>query len=286
MPPVSCRSSIAAAAAFVALATAAPAFAQGLELPAPSLKARVEQRVGLTDFKLDYSSPAVKGRKIWGDLVPHDKIWRTGANAATRLEVSKDFTFGDKTLKAGAYSLFTIPGKASWTVILNSNPTTSPQEPDAKTEVARISVKPAALPAVRERLTFIFSDSGDDGTNLDLEWEKLRVRIPIKVATKTQVAANIEEATGNAWRPHNASARYLLDNGGDLTQAMGFVDKSIAIRATWWNHWVKAQILAKQGKKADALAAAEQAQSLGKGDEAYEGFGKADIEKGIAGWKK
>jgi hypothetical protein len=228
----------------------------------------------------------VKGRKIWGELVPYDKLWRTGANAATRLEASKDFTFGDKAVKAGAYSLFTIPGKASWTVILNSNPEAPAQSPDEKLEVARITVKPVALPAPRERLTFIFSDTTDDATNLDLEWEKLRVRIPLKVATKQQVAAGIERATGDAWRPHWASARYLLDNGGDLQQASAFIEKSIAIRPTWANQWVKAQIHGKQGKKAEALAAAEQAQQLGKGDNTYESFFKADVDKAIAGWKK
>lgn len=275
-----------AAAAFVALSAAVPAFAQVLELPAPSPKARVEQRVGLTDFKLDYSSPAVKGRKIWGELVPFDKLWRTGANAATRLEVSKDFTFGDKAVKAGAYSLFTIPGKASWTVILNGNPSAPAQSPDEKLEIARITVKPAALPAPRERLAFIFSDTTDDGANLDLEWEKLRVRIPLKVATRQQVAANIEQATGDAWRPHSSAARYLLDNGGDLDQALGFVDKSIAIRSTWSNQWVKAQIHGKKGQKAEALAAAEQAQALGKGDTTFENNFKADVDKAMAGWKK
>jgi hypothetical protein len=285
MPIAPCRR-LLAAAAFVALSAAVPAFAQLLELPAPSLKARVEQRVGLTDFKLDYSSPGVKARKIWGELVPYDKMWRTGANAATRLEVSKDFTFGDKALKAGAYSLFTIPGKTSWTVVLNSDPSAPALSPDTKLEVARITVKPAALPASRERLAFIFSDASDEGVNLDLEWEKLRVRIPLKVATKAQVAANIEQATGDAWRPHSSAARYLLDNNGDLDQALGFADRSIAIRSTWSNQWVKAQIHGKKGQKAEALAAAEQAQTLGKGDQNFENNVKADVDKAMAGWKK
>ena len=98
--------------------------------------------------------------------------------------------------------------------------------------------------------------------------------------------ANIDKALAEAWRPHFASARWLLDNGGDLAQALGYVDTSIAIKPTWWNNWVRAQILAKQGKRPDAVAAAEKAQTLGKGDEVFEGFFKPQVAKAIADWKK
>jgi hypothetical protein len=259
--------------------------AQALEVPAPSPKASVSQRVGLTDFSVEYSSPGVKGRKIWGDLVPYDKVWRTGANAATKLTASKDFTIGDKQVKAGTYSLHTIPGKAAWTVILNSNKDANTGNYDEKLDVARVSVKPTALPAVRERLAFLFSDTTEDGVNLDLEWEKTRVRVPLKVDTKGQMQAAIEKATGDAWRPHYTAAGYLLGSGGDLDRAMGYADRSIAIQPTWWNHWVKGQILAKKGKKAEALASFKQAQELGKGDEAFESFGKGELQKSIDGVK-
>jgi hypothetical protein len=263
----------------------AVAFAQVIETPAPSPRARVEQRVGVTDFKVDYSSPGVKGRKIWGALVPFDKVWRTGANAATRLEVSRDFSLGDQKVKAGAYALYTIPGKSSWTVVLNSNPDGNAQEPDGKTDVARITVKPGTMPAARERMTFVFADTTDDSTNLDLEWEKLRVRIPLKVDTRGIVGESIEKATAAAWRPHFQAASYLLDSNGDLTQASAFIDKSIAIQSTWRNQWVKAQILAKQGKKAEAVATAEEARRLGASDKTYNDFFKGEVEKAIAGWK-
>jgi hypothetical protein len=273
------------AAACVALSASIAAAQQGLETPAPSPKARVEQRVGLTDFKLDYSSPGVKKRKIWGELVPYDKPWRMGANAATKLEASKDFTFGDKPMKAGAYAMYAIPGKTSWTIVLNSNFEGDATAPDAKTDVARISVKPTALPVARERMTFIFSDVTDDGANLDLEWEKTRVRIPLAVDTKNQVAKNIENATSNAWRPHTQAANYLFSSGGDLERALGYADKSIAIQPHWRNHWIRAQILGKQGKKAEAKAAGEQVLAMGKGDKVFEDFFKADVEKAVAGWK-
>lgn len=263
------------------------AFAQTApELPQPSPKARVEQRVGLTDFALDYSSPGVKGRKIWGGLVPFDELWRTGANAATTLKASRDFTFGGTAVPAGTYAVFTIPAKKTWTVILNTNTKVAATRGyEQKDDVARITVTPDSAP-LRERLAFQFSNTTDDSTRLDLEWDKLRVSVPITVDTKAQASTNIDKAIDDAWRPHFASARWLLDSGGDLSQALGYIDTSIGIKPTWWNNWVKAQILAKQGHATDAVAAAEKAQTLGKGDQVFEGFFKDEIAKSIAEWKK
>jgi hypothetical protein len=256
------------------------------ELPQLSPKARVEQRVGLTDFAVDYSSPGVKGRKIWGGLVPFDQLWRTGANAATTLKASRDFTFAGTAVPAGTYAVFTIPGKKTWTVILNTNTAVAATRGyDEKNDVARVSVKPVGAP-FRERLAFQFSDTTDTGTRLDLRWEKLRVSVPIAVDTTAQARANIDKAIDDAWRPHFAAARWLLDTNGDLTQALGYIDTSIGIKSTWWNNWVKAQILAKQGHTADAVAAAEQAQALGNGDQTFEGFFKEEVAKAIAEWKK
>lgn len=256
------------------------------ELPQPSPKARIEQRVGLTDFSIDYSSPAVKGRKIWGELVPYDKPWRTGANAATKLTASRDFTFGSKPVSAGSYALYTIPGKTSWQVVLSSSLDAWGNDGyDPKNDLVRVNVTPQAIKG-RERLTFLFSDTNDEGTRIDLEWDKLRIAIPITVGTKQQVLAGIDKATEDAWRPHFVSARYLLDNNGDLTKALGYIDQSIAIKPTWSNHWVRAQILAKQKRAQDAVATAEKALQLGAGDKMFESFYKEEVTKTVAGWKK
>jgi hypothetical protein len=270
------------------LLTAAPAVLaqQSPEIPQPSPHARVEQRVGLTDISVDYSSPGVKGRAIWGGVVAYDKPWRTGANAATKLTASRDFTFGGKHVPAGTYALYTIPGKASWTVALNSGLDAWGNEGfETKKDVARITLKPAAAP-MRERMAFVFDNTTDNGTTLDLEWEKLRVAIPIAVDTKNEVMTSIHKAIDDAWRPHFAAARYLLDNGGDLKQAMQYIDQSIAIKPTWWNNWVRAQILHKKGKNPDAIASAEKAAQLGKGDRVFEGIYKADVTKATSEWKK
>jgi hypothetical protein len=263
--------------------SASVASAQAIELPALSLKARVEQRVGLTDFAIDYSSPAVKRRKIWGALVPFDKVWRAGANAATKLIASRDFQFGGAAVKAGTYAIFMIPGKASWSVHLNSDLTANQGNHDAKKDVAKVVVKPTPI-AARERLLFFFNDAQDDRVSLDMEWEKVRIRVPITVDTKAQVTAAIEKATNEAWRPHFQSANYLNETG-DLDRAISLVDKSIAIQSTWRNEWLRAQIMKKKGKKAEALAGANKAATMGKGDPIYEQFFKEDIAKAITGWK-
>ena len=255
------------------------------DLPALSPAARVDQRVGLTDFSVKYSSPAVKDRKIWGALVPYDTLWRTGANAPTTLQASRDFRFGGQPVPAGTYALYTIPNKSKWTVILNSAATASLNDYDEKKDVVRIFVKPGST-SDRERLTFLFSDTTDDATNLDLEWENRKVSIPISVDTKTQAMANIDATLNDAWRPHYLSARYLLDNGGDLGRALALSDGSIAIKPTWSNTWVRAQVLAKQGRNADAIAEADRTQKLGAGDRVYENFFKEQVTTTVAGWKK
>jgi hypothetical protein len=135
-------------------------------------------------------------------------------------------------------------------------------------------------------MTFLFSETTDDATRLDLEWAALRVSVPLKVDTRTQVGAAIEKAIGVAWRPHYAAGRYLMESGGDLDTAIRYLDKSIAIQPTWWNHWFHAQALAKKGRSADAVASAEKAQQLGKGDNVFENFFKDDVQKAVDDWKK
>ena len=164
--------------------TASSAFAQP-ELPRPSPSAKVSQVIGLTEITVDYSSPTAKGRTIWGGVVPYDQMWRTGANQATKITFSRDVTFGGKAVPAGTYALFTIPTKGAWTVILNkkADQTGTGRDYHADMDLVRFQIHPKAAPH-RERLTFLFSDFTDDQGSLDLEWDKLRLSIPIKVATQ------------------------------------------------------------------------------------------------------
>jgi len=275
---------ILAFAVATSLLSVSPAFAQQLELPRPSPGVKTTARVGLTDITIDYSSPGVKGRKIWGGLLPYDKLWRTGANAATKITFSKDVIVGDKPAPAGTYSVFTIPGKAVWTVILNKDADASTGSYKQEQDLLRLQVKPARIPP-RERLTFTFANTTDDGTSLDLEWEKLRVSLPIKVGTADQAMANIKSAVESGWRPYNAAARYLLDQKKDYDTAMKYADQSIAIQEEWFNVWTKAQLLAAKGQKKDALVQAKRAEELGNKNP--QGFFLGDeVKKAVKDWAK
>ena len=275
---------VLAAAVLLSRAAAAQTAAQAaIETPAPSPKARVEQRVGITDVSIDYSSPGVKGRKIWGEVVPYDKVWRAGANAPTKLTVSRDFAFGGTQVKAGSYSVFVTPGKKTWTVALNTDLNATQDSHDDKNDVARVVVTPAALPALRERLIYVFSDTQDDRTDVDLEWERVRIRVAIAIDTKGAVAAGIEKALAAAWQPHAQAANYYF-NGGDLAKALALIDKSIAIESNWRNEWLRAQIQGKKGNKAEAAASANRALALGKGNANFEQNVQPDIVKALAGW--
>ena len=274
----------------LALATFAicpsPARAQQLDLPRPSPFAKVVQTVGLTDITVDYSSPGVKGRKIWGGVVPLDQVWRTGANSATKVTFSKDVTVGTTKVPAGSYSLFTIPGADAWTVILNKNATASTREYKQAEDLVRVTgVKPVAIP-LRERLAFTVADFSDNTANIDMEWEKVRVSLPVKLATDEQTAANIKGMTDGAWRPWNAAARYQFETKKDYDQALALVDRSLSLKEDWFNVWTKAQVLAAKGKTKEAHALAEKAKALG--DKGPEGtfFYADDVKKAIAEWKK
>jgi hypothetical protein len=165
---------------------AAPAGAPKPLKVIPSPAAKVSQQVGTAEVSIEYSSPGVKKRKIWGELVPYDKMWRTGANASNKLTLTKDMTIGGKPVPAGTYNLLTIPGKKSWTIFINKDTTLNAnvEKHSDALDVAKFTVTPKAIP-FRERLAFIFSDVTDDSVNLDLEWEKVRVSIPIKAGANS-----------------------------------------------------------------------------------------------------
>jgi hypothetical protein len=217
-------------------------------------------------------------------VVPYDKVWRAGANAPTKLTASRDFTFGTTAVKAGSYAVFMTPGKKTWTIALNTDLAATQDSHDDKNDVARVTVTPAALPALRERLIYLFSDTQDDRVNLDLEWERVRIRVPIAIDTRSAVTAGIEKAIASAWQPHATAANYYL-NAGDLARALTLIDKSIAIESTWRNEWVRAQIQGKKGNKAEATASANRALALGKGDTNFEQAVQPNIVKALAGWK-
>lgn len=262
---------------------ATPAAAQ-LELPAASPAAKVAQRVGVTDISIDYSSPGVKGRKVWGDLVPFEKPWRTGANAATKITFSRDVTFGGKAVPAGTYSIVSLPSAKGWKVMLNKElglwATPAPYEPS--NDVATVDATTTEIPS-RERLAFIFSNTTDDSTSLDMEWEKLRVSVPIKVDSTAHAKAGIQAAVDGSSRMLANAARYLADTQKDLPAALKQADASVAIQSTWFNQWIRADILARMGNYAEARKAAQLSWNLGEKDKGF--FFRDQVSKALAEWK-
>lgn len=270
--------------AAVALFCCSTAFAQQLQLPAKSPGAKLTQTVGLTDITIEYSSPAVHGRKVWGALVPYNEVWRTGANAATKLTFSKDVEVDGKPVPAGSYAFFAIPTAKDWTLILNKVADQGgsfgyKQDSD----LLRVTVKPAASP-MRERLSYQVTNFTDDTASIDLEWEKVKVSLPVKLKTKELSLANIQAAQDNLWSPMTNAARYLLDQKM-YPEAMAKVDVSIAQKETWLNTWVKAQVLAAQGKYKDAYPFAQKAKDLGDKEGKEKFFFADDVNKALAEWK-
>ena len=275
------------ALAGLAAALAAAAVAQEppkLTLPRPSPSATVKQTVGLTDITIAYSSPAVKGRTIWGDVVPYDEIWRAGANECTKVTFSTAVAVAGKPVAAGSYCLFLLPTRAGWTFILNKDTSLSGTSGyKAENDVLRVPAAATGIPP-RERLAYSVIDFSDDGGTLALEWDKLRVGVHFELATREAVMAAIRSLKTDEWRPYASAARYLLDTKTEPALAMDLVDRSIKLKEEWSNLWVKAQLLAAAGKTKEAIALAQKAQDLGK---KTPGFAfQDDISKVVAGWKK
>jgi hypothetical protein len=256
-----------------------------LDLPRPSPFAKVVQTVGLTDITVDYSSPGVKGRKIWGAVVPTDQMWRAGANQATKVTFSRDVTFAGKPVPAGTYAFFVIPTKSVWTVILNKRADQAGTGRDYKQadDLLRVQVQPKAAP-FRERLAYLVTDFTDDKASLDLEWEKVRLSIPITVATVTQVSASITAAIDGTWRTYANAARYLLETKKDADTAGKYIDQSLALKEDWFNVWIKAEVLAAKGNFKDARAQGDRAYELGKKSDGF--FLEPEMKKTLAEWKK
>jgi hypothetical protein len=270
-----------------ALMFSAPALAQRLELPALSPGAKVSQTVGLTDISVEYSSPGVRGRKIFGTVVPFGEVWRAGANSATKLSFSKDVTINGTAVPAGDYAFFVVPNKppAAWTVILsNGVKQWGSMQYKKEQDFLRVDVKPVAI-ADRERLGFVFPDFTNDQATLALEWEKVRIPLVIKLKTSEQSAQtikNFEENPQGAW---TQAARYELEQTKNYDSALKLADKSIAVQEDWLNVWTKAQILAAKGDKKGALALATKADELGaKNPPRY--FFAAEVKKALSDWKK
>ncbi len=263
--------------------TASAQEAAKLDFPRPSPNATIKQTVGLTDVTVAYSSPAVRGRKIWGNVVAYDEVWRAGANECTKVTFSSPATIGGKAVPAGTYALFLLPTKAGWTFILNKDTSLWGSDGYKATEdVLRVPAMATTIPS-RERLAYGVLDFNDAGGTLAMEWETMRVSVNFEVATRSTVLAQVRALKTDDWRPFNRAARYLLDAKFEPSYAMELADRSIKLKETWENVWTKAELLAAAGNMKQAFSMGQHAQELGKKSK---NFNADEVTRPMAEWKK
>lgn len=248
--------------AAAALLAATPALAQ-LNLPRPSPRASVMQVIGTTEVTITYGRPAVKGRVVWGDLVPYDKVWRAGANESTTFQVSADVEIDGRKLPAGTYSLHMIPGRAEWTVIFNKNAKLwGSYDYKPEDDVLRVKVRPQPA-EMQERLTYAITPVSTEAAVVTMGWEKLRVSVTVKTDANAKAVAAIKEAMGKVkpddWRTPYDAAVWAWDNKYALPDAALWADQSVRVQENFWNLRIKALIVAELGKTADARSAGEKA---------------------------
>lgn len=232
--------------------------AQQLKTPAPSSTQTIKQELGLGSVELSYSRPNVKGRKIFGDLVPFGKVWRTGANDATTLSFSDEVIIGGTKIAAGKYGLLSIPDADSWTIIITKQlDVTSPAAYKQSEDVVRVKVPAATMKEPLETFSMQFGDVKANSTNLYMLWANTIVALPITTEIDSKISAQIKSVMENDNRPYFGAAMYYMDNGKDLNQALVWFNKAAEQNPTaFWVLHQKANCLAKLGKKEEAKATA------------------------------
>lgn len=240
-----------------------------VQTPQSSPKANIEQMVGLTDVKIEYSRPSSKGRPVFGELVPFGKIWRTGANLNTLISFTDDVIIGGKTLPKGQYALYTQPKADSWDIIFYTDTGNwgLPEKWDDKKEILRTTVKPEFLSRNVETFTIGINNLDNDYGFLEIAWEKTLVSVKFEVPTKSLAMKSIEGAlAGPTATDYFSSAQYYYQSNGDLNKALEWVNLAIdktpkGTEAPFWYLRQKSLIQAKLGDKKGAIETAKLSQA-------------------------
>ena len=260
-----------------------------IQTPQPSPSTTLEQVVGLTEVKIEYSRPAMRGRTIMGDLVPYGSLWRTGANKNTTLSFSDPVTVGGQALAAGTYALFTRPGKSLWEVFFYTETENwgTPQEWQSKSVAAVIEVPTQSLAEPEESFTISINELTNTGANINLSWENTRVTLPLEVPTDEKTMASIKETmkgTPKAGDLYQAAV-YYRESGRDLQTAKKWIGKAIEMDpGKYWMFRQQALILADLKEKKAAIKAAQSSLELAEkaGNQDYVRLNTKAIEE----WSK
>lgn len=270
------------------IAIAASPLHADLVLPRVSQGATCTQTIGVTQLSVSYSRPGVKGRVIWGALVPFGKPWRTGANEATTFTTSDEITIAGQKLPAGTYSFFTVPTAGAWTAIFSRQKDLwGAFSYDSTQDQLRVTATPDTALPVQEWMALGFEDLSPKSCALVLRWERLRLAVPIAVNVDDRVLADCRAAIAAAkpddWRTPYRAASWTYDSGAAPADGHAWLGKSIGIQPTVQNMRLQALWLAKDGKMSEAIAAGDKAIALGKA--ANEKDLTPAIEKQVAEWK-
>lgn len=233
-----------------------------IETPQPSPFTKVEQKVGLTDVTLEYSRPGMKGRTIFGDLVPYGKLWRTGANKNTTITFSDDVVIDGQTLKAGSYAIFATPTASNWEVAFYTDTENwgTPENWDDSKVAAKTTIKTEKMPMMVETFTITFDNLTNDSAELGFIWADTMANLKFEVPTDKTVTSAIESTmAGPSANDYYASAVYYMNAGKDIKKAEMWMDKAMSMvkEPRYWQLRQQSLLLAKVGKKKEAVAAAK-----------------------------
>jgi len=240
--------------------------AQQLTTPQPSPTANIKQNFALSNIEISYSRPGVKGRKIFGDLVPYGKVWRTGANNATTITFGEEVMIGGKKVPAGKYGLLSIPGEAEWTfIITKQTDVTSPADYKQDQDVVRVTAKPETLPFSIETMMINIDNIKSNSCTIGLVWDNVFAGFDVTSDVESKVMAQIKNAMENDNKPYFNAALYYIDNGKDLNKAIEWLDKAYAQNPeAFWVLYQKARAQKMLGKKTDAIATSNKSIEIAK----------------------
>ena len=237
------------------------AIAQQLKVPAASPTQTVKQAFGISEITIEYSRPGVKGRVVFGEVVPFGKIWRTGANSTTKITFGDDVKIEGVDVKAGTYGFYTITNADSWEIMLYKDLTLGGNVANYKTEneVIRVKVKPNTLANKVETFTMGLADITSTTANIELTWENTRVAISVVTEIDSKIMKTIESTIVQDTRPFYQAANYYYENNKDLKQALEWTEKAIVANPkAYWVVLLKAKIQLKLNDKKGAIATANQ----------------------------
>lgn len=238
--------------------------AQGIKVPAPSPGQTIKQDFSLSSIEINYSRPVLKGRKIFGEIVPFGKLWRTGANTPTKVTFGEDVKIAGEVLKAGSYQIMSIPSEKSW-VIIFSKGTNGVFNYHQEEDVLKLTVPTIPLTNLVESFSIQLSDVTANKLNIQMLWEKTLVSIPVETDIDIKIMSSIDRAMNIDSKPYFEAASYYFESGRDMKKALEWATKASEANASaYWIFHLKAKLQAKTGDKVGAKSTALKSIELAK----------------------